>query len=343
MPHTIEIIAKLIDAQIYHADPSQVINQLKPLSTASMDDLSFYEPTQTNLSKQDLQNSKAGVIITTEAFKDDCPHACLIVDKPKTSFVKVAALFEILFKPDQGIHPSAIIGKHCDIHLTAAIGAGVVIGDGVTIHAQAVVGANTVIGEQVVIQERSYIFPNVTIYPKVQIGRRVIIHSGTVMGAEGFGFVPDEKGVWHRLPQLGSVIIQDDVSIGAGCTIDCGTLSDTVIERGVKIDDQVHIAHNVVVGEHTIIAGYSAVAGSVTIGKHCMLGGAIRVSDNLSITDRVVLTAGSSVAKSITEPGMYGSGLPVAPMNKWRRILARIYQLDELAKRVIQLEKKNHE
>ena len=343
MLYSVKTIANLINAQLYHADPAQMIHQLKPLNVASIHDLSFYEPSQTNVSKQDLLCSQAGVVITTESFKNDCPHGCLIVDKPKACFFKVAALFENAFKPSQGIHSSAIIGKHCDIHATATIGPCVVMGDGAKIHAHVVIGANAVIGEEVVIGEQSHIFPNVTLYPRVQIGQRVIIHSGTVIGADGFGFVPDEKGIWQRLPQLGSVIIKDNVSIGAGCTIDCGTLTDTLIENGVKIDDQVHIAHNVVVGEHTIIAGYSAIAGSVIIGKHCMLAGAVRVSDNLSIADRVVLMAGSGVAKSITEPGMYGSGIPIAPMNKWRKILARIYQLDELARRVIQLEKKNHE
>jgi UDP-3-O-[3-hydroxymyristoyl] glucosamine N-acyltransferase len=341
MSYSIEAIAKLINAQIYHADPTQIIHQLKPLNTASIGDLSFYDPTQTNVCKQDLVSSQAGVVITTAVFKDDCLHGCLIVDLPKASFAKVAALFEDLCLPEKGSHPSAIIGEHCQIHPSAVIGAGVVIGDEVKIHANVVIGANTVIGSKVIIQEKSHIFAHVTLYPKVQIGCRVIIHSGTVIGADGFGFIPDDKGVWQRLPQLGSVVIQNDVSIGAGCTIDCGTLNDTVIGEGVKIDNQVHIAHNVEIGFHTIIAGYTAIAGSVKIGQHCMLAGAVRISDNLCITDRVIITAGSSVAKSITEPGIYGSGIPIAPMSKWRRILARIYQLDELTKRVIQLEKKN--
>jgi UDP-3-O-[3-hydroxymyristoyl] glucosamine N-acyltransferase len=340
METTTQAIAQLIQGELFQAEPLQIIQQLKPLNTANPEDLSFYEPSQKNITEDDLKQSKAGVVITSEAFKDFCPNGCIVVEKPKACFAQVAALFEEVFVPKSGIHPSAVIGENCKIDNTARIAAGVVIGDGAQICADVSIGANTVIGERVVIEAKSLLFANVTIYPKVRIGQRVRIDSGTIIGADGFGYVPDDKGVWQRLPQLGSVVIHNDVSIGAACTIDCGALSDTVIHDGVKIDDQVHIAHNAVIGAHTVIAGCSAISGSVTIGKHCMLAGAVRTADNLSIADQVVLTAGSGVSKSIKEPGIYGCSIPVAPMAKWRRILGRLYHLDDLAKRIIRLEKK---
>jgi len=340
MQKTNEAIAQLIQGELYQAEPTQVIQQLKSLQAASADDLSFYEPTQKNVTEKELQQSNAGVVITTAAFKDSCPNGSIIVENPKVSFAKVATLFEDCFKPPIGIHASAEIGDQSTIAESACIGPGVVVGNGATIGADTVIGANTVIGEQVVIGESTYLAANITIYPKVQIGHRVKIDANTVIGADGFGFVPDEKGVWQRVPQLGTVVIHDDVSIGAGCTIDCGSLTDTTLKQGVKLDDQVHIAHNVVIGEHSLLAGYCAISGSVTIGKHCVLAGGVRTIDNLSIPDNTIITAGSALSKTLKEPGVYGCSIPVAPIAKWRRILGRLNNLDELAKKIIKLEKK---
>lgn len=340
MPYSIEEIAKLIDGEVVQAKPGQQIVALKALKIAGEGELSFFEPSSRVMTTHDLAQSKASVVITDEAHIPYCKHAAIKVKNPKQCFAKVAALFEETFVPKVGIHESAVIGQHSHISDQAAIGPGVVIGDHVTIQAGAIIEANTVIGDHSFIGHDSHVFANVTIYPKSIIGNKVVINSATVIGADGFGFVPNEKGHWQRVPQLGNVVIQDNVSIGASCTIDCGALADTLIEEGVKIDDQVHIAHNVVVGAHTVIAGCCAIAGSVTIGKHCILAGGVRFADNLTVTDKVIITAGSTIAKSITESGVYGCGFQVAPMAKWRRILGRIYQLDDLAKRLIKLEKK---
>jgi UDP-3-O-[3-hydroxymyristoyl] glucosamine N-acyltransferase len=344
MLKTVAALADLIGGDVHQVDPTLVMEGVKSLTDAAPNQLSFYEPSQHNkLALSELKNSQAGVVITTETFKNECPHGAMIVKQPKIAFAKVASLFEKTFKPKRGVHPSAIIGENCVIDDTVCIAAGAVIGDGAVLKENVMIGANAVIGEQVTIGAYSRVFANVTIYPEVTIGERVSISSGTVIGADGFGFVPDEKGEWQRLPQLGSVVIHDDVNIGASCTIDCGALSDTVLEQGVKLDDQVHIAHNVVIGAHTILAGYCAIAGSVTIGKHCILAGGVSTVDNISITDKVIVTAGSGVSRPITEPGVYGCGIAVAPMKKWSRILARLYQLDDLAKRLIRMEKKINE
>jgi UDP-3-O-[3-hydroxymyristoyl] glucosamine N-acyltransferase len=337
---TVEHIAQIIEGQVHGASSNQFITDVQALTHAQSDHLAFYNPGQNNITPEDLRASKAGVVITTEDFLEDCPQAAIIVEDPRHCFAQVADMFLVKHLPEPGIHPSAVIGVGSIVHPTARIAAGVIIGDHVTIGEHVVLDPQCVIGNHVTIGKNTRIYPHVTIYPKVSIGEEVCINANTVLGADGFGFTPDKQGKWHKVPQLGSVKIADHVDIGAACTVDCGAIEDTVIEEGVKIDDQVHIAHNVHIGAHTIIAGYSAIAGSVTIGKHCMFAGGVRICDNLTITDKVILSAGSAVAKTIREPGMYSSGIGSLKASRWRRVLSRLNNLDTLAKRVKQLEKK---
>ena len=214
---------------------------------------------------------------------------------------------------------------------TAATGA--VVGEGVC------VGPNCVIGEQAVVGAETRLVAQVTLCHRVHIGRRVLVHPGAVIGSDGFGLALGPDGRWVKVPQLGGVWVGDDVEIGANTTIDRGALEDTVIEEGVKLDNQIQIAHNVRVGAHSALAGCVGIAGSARIGRHCMLGGGVGVAGHLEIADRVQVTGMSLVARSIAEPGAYSSGLAVEPNRLWNKISARLRRLDELFRRVAEIKK----
>ena len=240
--------------------------------------------------------------------------------------------------PASGVHATALVADEATLGEGVSIGAracvepGVVLGDGVIIGAGAYVGHDTQIGD------RTQIYPNAVIYHRVKIGSDCTVHSQTVIGADGFGFAPGPEG-WEKICQLGSVLIGDRVDIGASSTIDRGALEDTVIADGVIIDDQVHIAHNCRIGKNTAIAGCTGIAGSTTIGENCTLANAVGVSGHLEICDNVHLTGQARVTKSITEPGSYSSGTPLAETREWGRNAVRFTQLDALHKRLAALEK----
>jgi UDP-3-O-[3-hydroxymyristoyl] glucosamine N-acyltransferase len=221
---------------------------------------------------------------------------------------------------------SAEIGAHAVIGARCTIGEGVVIGAGSVLGAGVEIGAATSIG------------PRVTLLDGVRIGARCIVHAGAVLGADGFGFAPDH-GKWQKIPQVGGVVIGDDVEIGANTTIDRGTIEDTVVEDGVKIDNLVQIAHNVRVGAHTIMAAMSGIAGSTKVGKRCMIGGGVVMINQLTICDDVLFTFRSIVTRSVDEPGSYSGHLPAEQSAKWRKNVARFRQLDELADRLAKLER----
>jgi UDP-3-O-[3-hydroxymyristoyl] glucosamine N-acyltransferase len=204
----------------------------------------------------------------------------------------------------------------------------------------AIVGPGCVIGEQATIGEGSRLVAQVTVCHRVRLGRRVLAQPGVVIGSDGFGLALDRDGRWLRVPQLGSVVIGDDVEIGANTTIDRGALEDTVIEEGVKLDNQIQVAHNVRIGAHSALAGCVGIAGSARIGRHCMIGGGVGIAGHLEIADRVQITGMSLVTQSITQPGIYSSGLAVEPNRLWNKISARLRRLDELFRRLAALERK---
>jgi UDP-3-O-[3-hydroxymyristoyl] glucosamine N-acyltransferase len=201
-----------------------------------------------------------------------------------------------------------------------------------------VIHAGCVVGDGASIGEGSVLHPNVTIYRDCVIGRRAIVHSGAVIGADGFGFAP-EGGKWIKIPQIGRVLIGDDVEIGANTSIDRGALEDTVIGDGVKLDNQIQIGHNCVIGDHCVIAGCVGIAGSTRIGKGCMLGGAAMILGHLEIADGTVISPGSMVMKSITKPGKYTALYPLEEHDRWLHNAAQVRHLARLAERVTELEK----
>jgi UDP-3-O-[3-hydroxymyristoyl] glucosamine N-acyltransferase len=217
------------------------------------------------------------------------------------------------------------------VDASAHIGPFVVIGASATIEPNVVIGAHCVLGEGVHIGSHSRLHPHVTVYKGCRLGERCIVHSGVVIGADGFGMAR-EAGKWLKIPQVGGVRISNDVEIGANTTIDRGALDDTVIEEGVKLDNQIQVAHNVRIGAHTVIAGCTGISGSTTIGAHCMIGGAVGFVGHITICDHVSISAFTLVTKSITQAGTYTSGMPLMPHAEWLRNAVHLRNLDRIVR-----------
>lgn len=280
-----------------------------------------------------LAGSSAGAVIVNVKDRDVTDKPRIVTHNAYAYFARVAQLFSPLRGAKAGIHSSAVVHSGAMISATAeiaefvSIGAGAVIGEGVC------VGAGCVIGENVAIGAGTVLKPRVTIYQGCKIGKRVILHAGVVIGADGFGFAPD-NGQWIKIPQTGRVMIGDDCEIGANTTVDRGAIDDTVIGNGVKIDNQVQVGHNSTIGEHTVISGCVGIAGSTHIGKHVMIGGAASIIGHLSICDDAIISATTFVTKSITEPGTYTSGIPHMAHRDWLKNIVHVRNLDSLANAV---------
>jgi UDP-3-O-[3-hydroxymyristoyl] glucosamine N-acyltransferase len=283
-----------------------------------------------------LATTRAGAVIVAATDREAVRGPCIVAANPYAYYARTVGLFhpERAVKP--GIHPSAQVDPAAHVHPSAEIGPLAVIGAGARIGAHVVVGAACVIGEDVAIGSESRLHARVTIYDGCTLGARCLLHSGCVIGADGFGQAPDE-GRWVKIPQVGAVRIGDDVEVGANTTIDRGALDDTVIGEGVKLDNQVQVGHNVVIGAHTVVAGCVGIAGSTSIGRHCMIGGAAGFTGHLSVCDRVVVSAMTLVTKSIDRPGTYTSGSPLMPHADWLRNAAHLRHLDALAARIKRL------
>lgn len=316
-------------------DPDCLISGPAPLDAADTGQITFLRDDKyAGL----LSKTKASAVIVHPKNVSETKANLLLLEDPFLGFVKIVNLMCAPPKPISGIHPTAVIGKNCDIAKTAHIAANVVIGDDVYVGEHAMISANCTIGQGVKLGDDVYIHPNVVLYDGVRVGNRTLIHSGAVIGADGFGMLND-NGLWVKVPQVGAVVIGDDVEIGANTTIDRGTLSDTEIGNGVKLDNQIQIAHNVRIGEHTLIAGGTMIAGSVEIGEHCMFAGRVSIADHAKIAARVILTGTTAISSSISEPGVYSSGLLPQTNAEWRRNAVRFKQLDDMAKRLKKLEK----
>lgn len=288
--------------------------------------------------RKHLQGTRAGAVILKEDDLPFCPTNALVATNPHLAYARVAELFAPAPDAAAGIHPSAVVAASARIEPGASIGPQCVIGAGCMIGTGAIIGPNCVLEHGVHIGADTRLVANVTVYYGCRIGARALVHAGAVIGADGFGFAYD-RGSWIKVPQLGAVVIGDDVEIGANTSIDRGAVEDTVIEDGVKLDNQIQVAHNVRVGAHTAMAGCVGVAGSAVIGRHCAIGGGAGIIGHLEITDGVTITAMSMVTKSIKQPGVYSSGTPLEPSDLWHKNAVRFKQLDEMARRLKQLEK----
>ena len=297
--------------------------------------------------RSQLQDTRAAAVIIDSASALDCPVHCLVHNNPYLAFAKLSHYFDRRPVVDNRIHPTAVIDSSASIAEGASIGAGVVIAAAVTIGKNAILGANCVIEAGVSIGDNVCLMPSVVLYHAVRLGNNVMIHSGTVIGSDGFGYSPNPQTVdnykggysWQKIAQLGSVSIGDRVEIGANTTVDRGALDDTIIEEDVIIDNQVQIAHNVIIGRGTAIAGCVGIAGSATIGKFCNIGGGSGIAGHLTIADRTSVLGMTLINRSVTQAGTYASGTGMQDAVSWRKSAVRFTQLDSLNQRVKALEK----
>jgi UDP-3-O-[3-hydroxymyristoyl] glucosamine N-acyltransferase len=283
--------------------------------------------------------SKAGALIVSAQLADklDCPR--LVVANPLASFAAAVALFNPEAPLRPGIHPSADIHASAQVSPEAEIGPNVAIGANCRIGPGCHIGPGCAIGDDSELGRDCRLYPNVTIYRNSRIGDRVILHGGCVIGSDGFGNAW-EGDRWVKIPQIGRVIIGDDVEIGANTTIDRGALDDTIIGNGARIDNLVQIAHNCTVGEHTAIAGCAGIAGSTKIGRRCLIGGAAMILGHIEIGDGVTVSGASFIGKSIKTPGVYTSTQPQMPHDEWLKNAAQLRHLAEMRERIRALETK---
>ena len=332
--YTLGELAGLLRAKLL-GESELEITGLATLASAGPGDLSFLS----NPAYIDqLASCKAGAVIVEEKYAHCCPLNVLVASAPYVSFAHATALFDPTATSAASIHPSAVIHADASLGAAVAVGAYAVIDANVNIADAVRIGSGCYIGEGSSLGQACVLHSGVKIYHGVRMGSGVIVHSGTIIGSDGFGFAFDgAKSV--KFHQLGGVVIGDDVEIGAGSTIDRGALDDTVIERGVKLDNMVHIGHNCRIGEHTVICGCSGLGGSTIVGKYCVLGGGVGVIGHLTIADRVQVSARTLISRTISEPGMYSSGTGQMKTAEWKRSIVRFEQLDSMAKRLKALEK----
>jgi UDP-3-O-[3-hydroxymyristoyl] glucosamine N-acyltransferase len=326
-----------VTASELQGNPDVMISGISSLDSATTEQISFAIGRK-YLSQLQACNA-AAVILTAELATLYQGDNVLINKHPYLAYAKVINAFYPENTTKASIHPSSIIDVSASIANTASIGAHVIIGKHVIIGDAVTIEAGSVINDHCTIDQYSYLHANVTLYANSKIGKNTRLHSGVVIGADGFGYAP-EQNEWYKIKQIGNVIIGNGVEIGANTTIDCAALGSTLIGDGVKLDNLIQVAHNVKIGEHTAIAACVAIAGSATIGKRCQIGGASAIAGHLHIADDVIITGMSMVVSSIKSAGVYSSGMPVNENKKWRKNIIRFSQLDKMAKKIRELEKR---
>lgn len=320
---------------VLQGDGQLLIRAVVPLESARHGELSFISNPKY---RTFLHTTQASALILPPALAAEYTGHCLINPNPYLAYAKAVALLNPMKQPAAGIHPTAVVDATVRVHPTCHIAAHAVVEAGAELAAHVVIGAGCVVGQGCRIGEGTRLYPNVTLYADTQIGQRCIIHAGAVLGADGFGFAPD-AGRWHKIPQVGNVVVGDDVEIGANTCIDRAALGSTVLGNGVKLDNLIQIGHNAQVGEHTAMAAGVAVAGSTKIGRHCQVGGMSAIAGHLQIADHVTITGTSMVSHNINKAGVYSSGTTAVENALWRKNAARFHQLDSLARRVQDLER----
>ena len=328
-------LAQRLDCEV-HGDPECRISGVATLQSAAAGDISFLA---NNRYRRFVSESAASAIIVKPGDLDTCPANALVAKNPYLVFARVAALLNPVREYPAGIHETAVVDAAAVVAASAHVAATAVIEAGVQIGEHSVIGPGCIIKQGAQIGANCRLSANVSVCEDVRLGDRVVIHPGTVIGSDGFGFAPDQ-GQWVKVPQLGAVVIGNDVEIGANTTIDRGALEDTVIEDGVILDNQIQIAHNVRIGAQSAIAGCVGIAGSTTIGKRCQIGGGVGIVGHLNIVDDVHITATSLVTGNINQPGLYSSGTALSDNRQWRKNAARFSHLDDMARRLAALEKK---
>ncbi|MBZ0125657.1 MAG: UDP-3-O-(3-hydroxymyristoyl)glucosamine N-acyltransferase [Rhodocyclaceae bacterium] len=326
-----EIVSRFGGALI--GDGSLRVVQVATLENAGPADITFLANPKY---RKQLQACRAGAVVLSSENARDCTLPCIVSDNPYAYYARVA---QLLNPPQQfpgGIHPTAVV--ETTLHPSICVGAGAYVGKDVRIGEGSVIGPSCILGDGVELGVQGRLYGSVTIYPGCKIGMRAIIHSGSVIGADGFGIAREVDGSWTKIPQIGRVIVGDDVEIGANTTIDRGALDDTIIEDGVKLDNQIQIGHNVRVGAHSAMAGCVGIAGSARIGRRCTIGGGAIILGHLTIADDVNISAATLVARSVNKAGTYTGAIPFESHRDWLKNAAHIRHLDAMADRIRELE-----
>jgi UDP-3-O-[3-hydroxymyristoyl] glucosamine N-acyltransferase len=332
--YSLKKLAKILNGKLQGKDT--IIYRLSSLLSAQQGSISFLVNPKY---LYELKKTRASAVLLTEEALEFYSGCAIVVSNPYLSFVKLANFFKLLPIQVPGIHSTVVCSKDSTIGPRVSIGAFSVIGKGVLIDEGVTIGSGSVISDFSYIGKHSTVKDNVSIYYNTYVGNDCIIHSNTVIGSDGFGNIKDNSGQWIKIPHMGGVRIGNKVEIGAGTTIDRGTIDNTVISCGVKIDNQIQIAHNVTIGNNTAIASLTGIAGSVKIGKNCLIGGQVGISDHISICDNVVLSAASKVSKDIVKPGFYSGAFNARLHMNWKRMNARVFNLRKLEDRIKILEK----
>jgi len=305
-------------------DPGLVVSRVATLSHAEPGALSFLANPRY---RKQMESTRATAVLVGPENAEGCPVAALIDPNPYLAYARIADLLHPQTAPEPGIHSSAVVSSRARIAASACVGPLAVIEDDVDIGERVFVGPGCIVQRGARLGADSRLIARVNLYAGVRIGQRCIVHAGAVIGADGFGFAPD-AGTWLKVPQVGTVRIGDDVEIGANTTIDRGAIDDTVVEDGVKLDNQIQVGHNVTIGAHTAIAGCVGISGSTSIGRRCMIGGGVGIAGHLTLADDVVVTGCSLVSASIKHAGSYSSGMPTVETRRWRRMVAHLRRLD---------------
>ncbi|MEP7247576.1 MAG: UDP-3-O-(3-hydroxymyristoyl)glucosamine N-acyltransferase [Gammaproteobacteria bacterium] len=318
-----------------HGDPATRVDSIAALSGAHAGAVSFLANPRL---KAQLAETRATVVVLDAKSAAACPVAFLVAANPHATFARIAAVLYPRPVAPVGIHPSAVVAPDARVDPTAHVGPFVCVGAGSVIGARSVIGPHTIIEEGVEIGEDVRLIARVTVCHHVKLGARVVVQPGAVIGGDGFGYAKDGER-WVNVPQVGSVIVGADCEIGANTTLDRGAIGDTVLEEGVKLDNQIQIGHNCHIGAHTAMAACVGLSGSVTVGKRCMIGGMVGIVGHLSICDDVAVTGLTMVSHSITRPGVYSGGIPAEDARTWRRIVGRLKRIDSMASRLAALER----
>ena len=327
---TLSQIADITGARLAAPPPDSnaCINHAASLQAAGPDSLCFYSHAR---HRDDLRQTQAGAVLLREADQAECPAPALVCDDPYLGMAK--ALQALYPEPDivHAIDPDARVDETAQLAHPVKVGPGCIVGARAAIGARSSLGAHCVIGEDVVVGEACRLHARVTLMSGVRLGDRVEIWPGAVVGSDGFGYAQEERR-WVKLRHQGSVRIGDDCEIGANATVDRGMLDDTAVGCGVKIDNQVQIAHNVRIGDHTAIAGNAGIAGSAAIGRYCQIGGAAGVQGHVELADGVVVTGMSKANQTLAQAGVYSSGTAIQENAAWLRNVARFKELDQIVR-----------
>lgn len=345
MPYPLSQLAQLITEKTglevnLVGSPDTQIHKIATITSATNVDITFLANPKY---KKQLNECDAGAIIIAPNEAQAWSGAALVMENPYAGFAIAAQLLDDTPKQESGIHVKAVVANDAKIATSASIAANAVIESNVVIEEGVQIGAGCYVGQGTIVGAGTRLWPNVTVYHGVDIGQNCTIHSNSVIGADGFGYAPQQiegNQHWHKIPQLGGVKIGDNTEVGSSTTIDRGAIENTIIGKGVIIDNQIQIGHNVEIGDYTAIAAGTMIAGSTSIGRNVTIGGVCAIAGHLNIVDKAFITGRAFVMKDIKEPGVYSSGMPATTNKEWRANTARYRKLTELFDRVKQLEKK---